>query len=59
MERMMERKLAVLEAEYNACLNAEHMAAQQRTLAAEAAEAGDGRVGHSGRAGEEGGGGGE
>ena len=52
MERLMERKLAILEAEYNACINAENRAAQQQqqqTSADEAAMHGYGRVGSSGQ----------
>ena len=46
MERLMERKLALLEAEYNACVNAEQQ--QQQTSADEAALQGYGRVGAGG-----------
>ena len=48
MDRLMERKLALLEAEYNACLQAEDRARQQQggqTTADEAAMHGYGRVG--------------
>ena len=43
MDRLMERKLALLEAEYNECINAESRA--QQTTAEEAAMHGYGRVG--------------
>ena len=51
MERLMERKLAVLEAEYNECINAENRARQ--TAADEAAIHGYGRVGAGGGGDEE------
>ena len=44
MERLMERKLALLEAEYNACINAENRAEQQQTSTEEAARHGYDRV---------------
>ena len=45
MERLMERKLALLEAEYNECINAER---SRQTTADEAAMQGYGRVGAAG-----------